>query len=312
MCLRFWCRFFCTLLASTSASAQGDPVTLSYLAPAGCPNRQEFWRELVARSAHLAQTNPPASRLFIGAQISTANAQYVGRLRLADASGTFVEREVTGPTCVDVTAALALIVAVTIDGFVPKLRAAESTAVVPVPRKPSASIALGPIIGIHRAIAPRTVPTLGLSVAFSTPGQLGATELRLEGMLGLGSSQPVFESGNTLGNARFLWLASRAVACSFQLSAGPSTIGPCILFELGALRGKGSTAAGERSNTGWWVAPGAALDGTLRTDPFRFRLTGGVVGPLIRDTFVFAPRPEVFRPPSLGLIAELEVSWIFF
>jgi hypothetical protein len=153
---------------------------------------------------------------------------------------------------------------------------------------------------------------MGVSMSFTQHGGLGLTDLRIEGLLGLGSTDRVSASGTNLGDARFLWLATRSVACSFQLGRGSTSFGPCLLLELGALRGKGSSAAGERSSTGWWVAPGVGLNARLRTDPLSFRLTGGFVRPLVRDTFVFRPEPLVFRPPAVGLLAELEVSWVFF
>jgi hypothetical protein len=153
---------------------------------------------------------------------------------------------------------------------------------------------------------------MGISMSFTQHGSLGPTDFRIEGLLGLGSTARVSASGINLGDARFLWLATRSIACSFQLGRGSTSFGPCLLFELGALRGKGSSAAGELSSTGWWVAPGVGLNARLRTDPVAFRLTGGFVRPLVRDTFVFKPEPAVFRPSAVGLLAELEVSWVFF
>lgn len=285
---------------------------MNYTATTGCPGRDVFWGELKARSSRLANSNPLSSGLVVNVQISMTSAEYSGKVTLTDTLGTVVEREVTGPTCEDVSMALALIAAISLDAYVPETRVVEPKVRPTIAnRESSISLDLGPVVGIHQAIAPRMVPTIGLAIGVSKPWQLGTAELRLEGVLGLGASQSVTESGNTLGDARFRWLSTRTLGCPLLFAVGPSNLGPCLVFELGALRGSGSSTAGKLSSTGIWLAPGAVLDGTFIADPIRLGVIGGLVRPLVRDTFIFSPRPTVFRPPSIGLIAEFDIAWNF-
>jgi hypothetical protein len=223
--------------------------------------------------------------------------------------GTVVEREVAGPTCVDVSAALALIAAVTLDGT-----HAQARTGLPVPaiqKEKPRPIAVGLVAGIYKAIAPEVVPTLGVSATYHDRTRFGSPELRIEALIARRPWQPVTGASGPVGDASFLWVASRLEACPFQAELAPITVGPCALFELGALQGKGRTPSGAGSGTGWWVAPGALLNWSVQADRVMLRLAVGAVRPLIRDYFRFSPAPDVFRPPSLGGMAEFELAWAF-
>jgi hypothetical protein len=310
--LRNWRWIFFAFLLSTSALAESSPVVIQYVAPADCPVREEFLRELATRSSRLTENKPLYNGLFVDLRVSTTGAHYVGQVKVTGAAGTFVERELSGPSCADVASALALVLAITLDEFAPETPAAETKVPsAPATHQRSTSFALGPVVGLHYAIAPHRVPTIGLAVSVSHLGQLGTTELRVAGVLGLGTTETVTDDDRSIGDAQFRWFSTRTLGCPLLLTVGPSQLGPCLVFELGALRGTGSSSAGELSSTGVWLAPGAAFDWTLLAAPIRFGWIGGLVRPLVRDSFVFAPRPEVFRPPVVGLIAEFEISWHF-
>ena len=140
-----------------TVAAHESGMMLRYDAPWECPNREQFWRQFWARSTRLAGTKPGEVGITVDARISGVDSRYVGHLRLVDSAGAEVEREVTGPNCVDVSAALALITAVTLDAF-PTLK----QGVLPVParqNKMPRRVAVGAVAGIHKAVASDVVPT---------------------------------------------------------------------------------------------------------------------------------------------------------
>jgi len=230
-----------------------------------------------------------------------------------DSAGEVLLREVGGSTCAEVSAALALIAAVSLDalptGWQPTLPAP------PRHKKTLKRLAIGSSLGIHEAVAPHAVPTLGLSATYRARQLVGSPEVRLEALVSLDRYQTVFDDAThtqNLGRTRFLWVSSRTTACPFQARVGPTTFGPCALVELGRLSGTGKTTlGGTKSETGWWFALGAILNWSWQADPVWVRLAAGGAVPIIRDKFRFQPEPEVFRPPSLGAIAEFELAWAF-
>src|SRR5664280_215643 len=297
------------VLVTPNLAAHSGQITLAYDAPWECPNREQFWRQLWARSTRLSQLNLSERGLAVDARITGTDSRYIGNLRLVDSAGAVVEREVAGPNCVDVSAALALITAVTLD-----VSLAKPQTDLPVPARQKKSpkrIAIGPVAGIHTAVAPGVVPTLGLSATFHDRARFGSPELRIEGLFALSPRRPVTDGNLGIGDARFLWMASRVTACPFQVEMASITIGPCALVEIGALRGEGTTAGVARSDTGWWFAPGALLNWSVQTEPVWLRLAAGAVRPFVRDSFLFFPNPEVFQPPRVGMTAEFELDWAF-
>ena len=299
-------------LTAPSALAREAGLALTYEVPAECPNRDSFWGQLWARSSRLQGTRAGDLAMTLGARISGANGQYVGQLLLVDSTGAVVQREVAGPTCLDVSTALALITAVTLDALPAQLPAALS---VPArQKKMPRRVALGPVVGFHTAVAPVTVPTVGLSATFHDRQRFGSPELRLEALVSLDVERhPVYDDARaTIGHARFLWMSSRTTACPLQVNLASTTLGPCGVVEFGGLSGSGSNLKREsRSKTGWWFAPGALLNWSLQANPVWFRLAGGAVFPVVRDKFLFQQEPVTFQAHSLAGVAEFEVAWAF-
>lgn len=245
----------------------------------------------------------------IDARISGSNSFYKGHLRLLEADQSVVERDVSGPNCVDVSAALALITAVTLDAF--RANAPTGLGATAIQKKTEKRFAVGLTAGIDQVIAPRVVPTLGISLTYHDRVHFGSPEFRVAGLFAWSPWQGVYDGGGRVGDARFLWFASRSAACPLQAQWSSTTLGPCAVLELGTLTGEGRTQGGAQSKTGVWLAPGAVLNWSVQFEPVWLRLSAGAVAPVIRHTFQFIPRPEVFRSPSLGPVAEFELAWAF-
>ena len=125
-----------------ASPAGRSPVTLSYDAPWECPDRAQFWRQLRMRSRRLAASKLDESGISIDARISGSGSLYVGHLRLVESGSAVVERDVGGPNCVDVSNALALITAVTLDASPAATRTDFS---VTVKQKSTKAFAIGPV-----------------------------------------------------------------------------------------------------------------------------------------------------------------------
>lgn len=331
------------------AAAQTLP-RLSYVGDARCPSRDDFAQQLLSRTRALEALTQSQIRVNVAA----TSDGYLARLDLVDPSGNRAAREFSGPSCSEVTQAIALVAAVTIEGstvagpataatadapadsaprIVPAAPKVESPVLEPAkdpadshtsvvaPNKPEMPtpareqtlhpFSIGAAAGLHTAIAPYVTPTLGLWVGYHPSGVWGSPRIRLDASIGKSRTKTITFDAASTGEAEFLWLAARTIACPITLVASSMQLGPCAVFEVGALRGSGSSNKGQGSSTGSWVAPGIALDWSAQFDPIALSVTGGIVRPLVREHFKFQPNLEVFRPSSVGLLAEISVAWTF-
>src|SRR5688572_15854642 len=144
------------------ALAEGPSPSLRFrvhVEETGCPH-DTFALQVLRRvpSAKLATPNEPA--LSIAVRLSTEPGIVRGRLTLLEPNGFVTERDVTGASCAEVTAALALIAAVFLD---PNVTADEPPKVAPRAHpRPDATeapgvwrLGVGPAVGVHGATAPR-------------------------------------------------------------------------------------------------------------------------------------------------------------
>jgi hypothetical protein len=250
--------------------------------------------------------------ISIDARISGSGSLYRGHLRLMETNSPVVERDVGGANCVDVTAALALITAVSLDAA--RNGPQPDVSVMARQKENAKRWALGSLAGIDTVIAPSVVPTFGLSLTYHDRRRVGSPEYRVAGLFALSGWEPVSPGGQRVGDARFSWFASRSTACPFQFQWASTTIGPCASLEIGVLRGEGRIRDGVQSGTGLWLAPGASLNWSVQLDPVWLRLAAGGTIPVTRDKFQFTPNPPnpvAFQPPAAGLSAELELAWAF-
>jgi hypothetical protein len=115
------------------------------------------------------------------------------------------------------------------------------------------------------------------------------------------------------GDAQFVWTAGRGSACATgELPATSLRLGLCGLGEFGQLRANVSRAATQpKPARVWWSALGGALRIAFVFDPLMLEAEGGLLAPLLRDSFYFAPRTpdtEVHQVPSVGWTAGLALG----
>lgn len=330
------------VVSSLGVAASETELQLDYDAPIVCPARDDFVQQLFGR----AKYPDTLRRTRVVVHVAASQTGYTARLLLVDSSRNRVEREISGPSCSDVTAAIALVATVTVDGTanaaspspVPPVvaspaddststptpasvdaasaNAASSTEITwppltPKHKKPQlqSNFSIGVVAGVHTEIAPYASPTVGISGNYHPRTVWGSPEYRVEALVGWSIKPKTVQfNDNTSDDASFRWIATRVAACPFAVVvSGGSKFGPCGVLEVGAL--SGSTSSGE--STGWWLAPGALLGWSVQIRRLRLRLAGGTLFPIVREHFKFRSGQEVHQAGRVGLLAELGLAWAF-
>jgi hypothetical protein len=297
------------------ALAEGPSPNLSFrvlVEETGCPH-DTFTHQVLRRapSAKLATPNEPA--LSMAVKLRTEPGIVRGRLTLLEPNGVVTERDVTGASCAEVTAALALIAAVFLD---PNATADEPPKVPPrADPRPDAAEAQGvwrlgggPAVGVHGATAPRFTPGLALVLEAALERDRGLSPLfSVSLMRGLTSRVEVQTSVATL---RFM--AARLQACPVAWPrASNLTFRPCGLIEAGVLDAAGTETSDPQRVRTPWLAPGGALRAELNLSTIlMIALDAGFVVPLFRPEFYFdpdAPETVAFEVPPIGSTGHLGV-----
>jgi hypothetical protein len=128
--------------ASQSGAELGAPVEIDAIVielESGCVTADEFVSQVRRRAPRAREALPgePARRVHV---TISGDEPVIGRLVMAGNDGAVIAREVEGATCQEVTNALALVLAVTLDPLTnpPPVDGATTSAVVTKPPPPSA------------------------------------------------------------------------------------------------------------------------------------------------------------------------------
>jgi hypothetical protein len=303
--------------SSATARAEGrHRLRLEYHTARSCPGESELWREIRRRAPAALRVNEPPSDVDASIDITVANGHVhaVVDLELADGA---VQRELDGSDCAEVTRAVALIVALATDPD-----ADSPSAPPPVPRtepaprarelreqspraEPPARLRYGGgvLLGFMGGAAP--VPELyeGAYLELGrAPGPLLAPRARLSL---LRASQNLETSA---GKAELDLILARFAACPLRFGRDVFAE-PCLTFDYGALRGRGYDTGSPASATSKFYGPGAALAaGATAWDLLAVRLDLGLIAPLARDRFFFAPDVTAHRVPAIAGYAGLALG----
>jgi len=323
--------------------AYGEPladVPITYAAPDGCPQVEVFRQELAAR---LLDTSPEAWRGFaFWVRVLGDDAGYVARLHVIDPKGEDIDREVRDPQCREVVRAVAFVAAVLVDpNAAARTPAAEdetppsSGALPPVPASPApppppparpvprpastpppaapptpvagepapASVSGLATLGltVHSAVSKRAVfgPRFGLGVHYGHRWGAAAH-------LSVARAQSGQLDGD-IGTAELTWTAARADLCAAFRPHPDITLLPCLLTEIGELRGDGTDADSHTDRAALWLAPGAM--GRLVVGvvgPLGAYVEAGTVVPIVKPHFYFLSpdgRETVHRVPGQGFFS---------
>ena len=300
-----WCA-----LRSAAAAPPGQAFRLEYWADGRCPDAIEFAKQIQTRAPSLrpAEADEPALGFYV--ELVEHGGVATGRLTARSTDGREVVREVRGPTCDDVSTALALIAALaadpgqsaTTDAPVrpsppvrPTRRApnpdlieaeAEAQAKAESPTDPADrwTFGVGPVLTFDSTIAPS--PGYGLGIAFEAESPGGSP---LRSLLSLSAIRAAASNTETGAGTRasFTWVAFRGAYCPVRWPEDrPLFFRPCAFADIGVLGGSMSFGSQFNDVSHTWLAGGAfGRIEALAAEVVSFQLDGGLSVPLLRPTF---------------------------
>jgi hypothetical protein len=291
---------------------EAGALTFSWLAPAGCPSRDEVNAEiarLLGGSIRVPQGGDIKARAQVvqGATWSLAmDTELAGRLG---------RRSLEAASCQDLANAAALIIALMID---PEAVAAHATPPQPVAAPPS-PVAPPPVtapspaperkpraveylVGILAAGSFGTLPSIdaGLGGGIGLQGRRWRAELR--GTYGLRRDQKAWAAAPAGAYGQFNFWAVAFAGC-FNVGRESWAFGPCADAEVGVISAQGFGVSQSLPASTLWSALGAGGYAAISLGRhLGLPLHLDVLAPLRRSEFVFKNEPtRVFRAPAVGV-----------
>lgn len=189
-------------LTVTSHVAFAEDVVLDYAVPAGCPSREHFESQVIARTALVRFVQTPRSGRFFSVYVESNSTGPVGRLTTGRDREVGSAREVSSQSCEDVIAALALIAALAVDPNASLAAILPPSAAFPVELPASASLPAA----VQDVLAPTVSPNFPPP---SNGAQSGVPLMSHDWPRQAASRAISFEVGAMMGGS--LWLTSPAV-----------------------------------------------------------------------------------------------------
>lgn len=287
------------LLEGSSAIAATPRVRITYTAPEGCPDEASFVAAIGAQSRPFERASPSAVRVrSLDAAITRSTGGFSGVLRVKEADGKASERAVRGAACDDVTSALALVAAITIDtGPLPPSA--------PPPEEPEPPIpSIAPRWGVAAALHGGAFFAMTPSVAIGVSPQIEVSPpvgTPFEVRLGF-TFAAAPRAATITGSADFYWLAARVEATPLSFTRAPLAMGLVFGADAGAVLGRGVGAWLGRELWRPWLDLAVGLRGSgMLTSRLGIELSGGMLVPITRDTWVFErPLAIVHQTPPVG------------
>ena len=314
-----------------------ETVRLEYLAPASCVSESGFLDAVRTHTTHVTFAPSGAHRTF-EVSITREGDGFSGSLTSVTRAGERTRRSFHGHTCEEMTAALALLVALAIDpktvlsASLPPSPPPAPPALLPMPARVQAPLPAPavPLVDEPRARPARWEPDAGIHAVLAT----GVSPVAMTGfgLFGGGAApktgwwSPSLRAGVLVAatgvtgaayqQADFLWVAGEAEACPSRWNVKTLSLWPCLHGEAGGLRGEGTAIFVRQTTTVPWLAVGglARLRWTPGADTLPPRkvalfaeLALAASTPLARPTFVFeSPRVVIHQPPPA--LASLAVA----
>ncbi len=309
-----------------------EPLRVELRAPRDCGEVGSFLDQVLRRTrrARRAEPNEPARAFSV--EILEQAGRFEGTLRVVTATREVVERKVDAKTCGEVVEALALVAALIVDPEALTTPLAPPVAATPAPPPAPATPAPPPLLQVppERSPPPNFGVGLGIELAYGIvpeiiPVERAWTELAWRGPgvfrpslgLGFGFASAGF-SHNSL-HADILWMTARLSACPLELIGSRRvSLRPCALFEVGAIRGRGSrqeNVNAREATTKPWAAPGVGVGfAWVPFSPLVLRVEAGGMVEAIRTTFAYRAGGTdqlVYQVPPFGAYLGLGAGVVF-
>ena len=323
------------------AAAEPESVRIDYVAPASCPDATAFLRSLRERTTHFRDATPDEQARRFLVRVRAVGSSFSGRLEIRSPDGRTAVRNVDATICDEVSDALALITALTIDPNAltggPK-RASQSQAEPPPEpaagpdrqRSPASAAAVAPLPPSAATEASRpwrwSAGLLGHTTFLVSPtlGYGGdifvEAEAPVSSRLGPAVRMAVFLNQSdvelpTGAAARFQWALVEVEGCPVRLGGMRLALHPCLAFRLGILHGEGRRISQPKQTVSLWSDAGPVLRLRLAvTARLLLEAQGGFMLPLHRPTFDIVDMGSpttAYSVPRLGGSAGIGVAYRF-
>ncbi|MEZ4297167.1 MAG: hypothetical protein R3B70_19535 [Polyangiaceae bacterium] len=302
------------LFAVPAAAADPPPprVRLSYSAPGACPDEPAFVAAVTSQARPFTRAPRSSARIrLLEASIVPEGGGFHGTLRVREADGASSTREVRGDTCAEVSSALALVAAITIDTGPPEPQRRPPPPPPPPEKRPppapparwsfDSAVSGGAFFGVAPGPAWGIAPAFEMTPPLSVPltFQLGA----------ILAASPRAETAT--GSAEFLWFSGRLGASIAAVRAGPFALEGAAGFGAGFLRGKGISIRTPREQARPWVDAGLGARARVELlSWFGLDVGAGVLLPITQDMWVFDnPEVVIHSTPDIGAYVTLGVRF---
>jgi hypothetical protein len=304
------------------ALAEPESVRIDYVAPAGCPDETAFLQSLKERTTRFREAAPDGQARRFLVRVRTVGASFHGRLEIRAPDGRTAVRNVDATACDEVSNALALITALTID---PNALTGSSeqtlpsrAAVATLPPTPVAREASQPwrwSAGLLGHTTFLVSPSLGYGGAIFIDAEAPASfRLGPAARMGIFLSQSDVELPSGAA-ARFQWALMELDACPVRLGGSRVAIHPCVAFHLGVIHGEGRRISQPKQTVSLWSDVGPVLRVRLAaTARLLLDAQVGLVLPLHRPTFDIVDMglsTTAYSVPRLGGSAGIGVGYRF-
>ncbi len=313
--------------ASPSSTDAPEQVELTFVGGAGCPSRTAFVKQVAARIRRPIEWVAAEASTRIVVTVGAVDGSATGQLEVVRHDAEPTRREFVASSCSEVSSALALVTALTLDPNarteqLPPLAASADMMADPEPVAPAALPPPAaepppppppPPSATQRQTAPvgRAAKAPARYVFWIGPSAGVANGYAPEPLVALGATlgaraavrrgfSPSFQlsplwgktgsTGPSASLGTFAWAMARLEACPASLAlAAQLTLEPCVAAELGRLSARGADGQVNEpvAVERWWAAAGATLSLHFSAARWFTRLGTQILFPATRDEFVF-------------------------
>ena len=323
------------------ASAEPESVRIDYAAPAGCPDATAFLRSLRERTTRFreAETDEQARKFLV--RVRTVGSSFSGRLEIRSPDGRTAVRNVDATICDEVSNALALITALTIDpnALTGSPKGGGKSQAEPTPgsaagsdgqRSPPSTAAvatLPPPAALEASQPWRWSAGLQGHTTFLVSPALGyggdifvEAEAPVSSRLGPAVRMAIFLNQSdvelpTGAAARFQWALVEVEGCPIRLGGTRLALHPCLALRLGVIHGEGRRISQPKQTVSLWSDAGPAFRLRLAvTARLLLEAQGGLMLPFRRATFDIVDMGSpttAYSVPRLGGSAGIGVAYRF-
>lgn len=315
------------------ATAEPESVRIEYSAPAECPDATAFMRSVKERTTRFREAAPDQEARRFLVHVQALGALFHGQLEIRLPDGRTTLRNVDAAVCDEVSSALALITALTIDpnaltGGSRRNREDTSDDSPRSPPSPSASVTATPPPESHEASPPWrwSAGAVGHTtfVVSPTRGYGGSlfveTEAPDASRLGPSVRMGIFLNKSDVdlpqgAGADFQWALAEVDGCPARLGGARLALHPCVAFRLGVIHGESRGISHPQQRSSLWSDVGPLLRVRLAaTDRLLLEAQAGLVIPLHRTTFEITDMGAsrtAYSVPRLGGSAGIGVAYRF-